>query len=97
MIGYRFLSTALTEASDAALFYEKESGGLGTKFLDAIDITIEKLRKFPTIGSPHGQRLRSFSIPRFPYDLVYYVGDQEMLIIAVAHQSRRPDYWKDRL
>ncbi len=97
MIGYRFLSTALTEASDAALFYEKESRGLGTKFLDAIDITIEKLRKFPKSGKPHGKRLRSFSIPRFPYDLVYHVEDQEMVIIAVAHQSRRPNYWRGRL
>ncbi len=97
MISYRFVSTALTEAQNAALYYEKESVGLGAKFLDAIELTIEKLRKFPKIGRPHGKRLRSFSISRFPYDLVYFLGDQEMVIIAVAHQNRRPQYWQDRL
>lgn len=97
MIRYRLVSVALSEANDAAAYYENKSVGLGTKFLKEIDEAIGKLRNFPQIGKPRGQRLRSFSMSRFPYDLVYYLNNGEMVIIAVAHQSRRPHYWKSRL
>jgi len=32
----------------------------------------------------------------FPYSLVYIVSKDEIRILAVAHQSRRPDYWAGR-
>ena len=33
---------------------------------------------------------------RFPYSLVYSVREHEMRILAVAHQKRRPFYWRGR-
>lgn len=33
----------------------------------------------------------------YPYLLVYRVRDNLLQIIAVAHTSRRPSYWRDRL
>lgn len=33
----------------------------------------------------------------FPYHIVYFVQDDEPVVIAYAHQSRRPGYWRDRL
>ncbi len=34
---------------------------------------------------------------RFPFAIIYIERDQEFFVIAVAHTSRKPDYWKDRL
>jgi hypothetical protein len=31
-----------------------------------------------------------------PYGLVYQVRSDKILILAVMHLSRRPDYWRDR-
>jgi plasmid stabilization system protein ParE len=41
--------------------------------------------------------LRRFVLPRFPYSLIYrHLGADEVRILAVAHQKRRPRYWTGR-
>jgi hypothetical protein len=32
----------------------------------------------------------------FPYSVVYRVHRDDIYVIAVAHSSRRPDYWRHR-
>ena len=34
---------------------------------------------------------------RFPYSIYYRLSSDEIGILAVTHQSRRPDYWRCRL
>jgi hypothetical protein len=36
-------------------------------------------------------------LKRFPYDIVVRELSEEILVVAVAHHSRRPGYWRDRL
>ena len=33
---------------------------------------------------------------RFPFDLVFRTKDEMIEIVAVAHQRRRPSYWRNR-
>jgi len=35
-------------------------------------------------------------IKRFPYSLIHTIADDEIRVLAVAHQSRRPGYWRQR-
>jgi hypothetical protein len=35
-------------------------------------------------------------VNRFPYNVVYRIRDDDIYVVAVAHTSRRPNYWKDR-
>lgn len=41
--------------------------------------------------------IRRRKVDVFPYRVVYFVRDDELLIVAFAHQSRRPGYWKQRI
>jgi hypothetical protein len=34
---------------------------------------------------------------RFPFNIFYLPGESEIVIVAVAHQKRRPDYWFSRV
>jgi hypothetical protein len=33
---------------------------------------------------------------KFPFSVVYLVGENEIVIFAVAHFKRKPGYWKSR-
>jgi len=52
MIGYRFLRPAEEEMTEASLFYEAASTGLGTDFLNDVQRTVTSLRQHPDIGAP---------------------------------------------
>jgi hypothetical protein len=52
MILHRFLSPAEEEMTEAALFYETASVGLGSDFLDDLQRVINRLSEYPQCGSP---------------------------------------------
>ncbi len=42
--------------------------------------------------------IRRFFIHHFPFGIYYSIEkDNTILIIAIMHMSRKPDYWKNRL
>jgi plasmid stabilization system protein ParE len=95
MIGYRFLSPAEDEMSEAALFYDAVD--LGNDFLDDVQIAIHKLCEYPQAGQVVASPLRRMLLHRFPFSIIYSEETDSILVIAVAHHSRRPDYWRSRI
>jgi toxin ParE1/3/4 len=96
MIGYRFLLPAEEEMSEASVFYETTSPGLGSDFLDDVQRVVDTLREHPELGRALGQGLRQAPLHRFPFSLIYATQTDAILIVAVAHQRRRPNYWNER-
>lgn len=102
ILPYRFEPEAETELHDAAVWYETESAGLGRAFLRRIREASFFVRSFPGAGSavpalPRELGVRRHPVNGFPYWLVYMVVEDEAVILAVAHQRRRPGYWHERL
>jgi hypothetical protein len=50
----------------------------------------------PVPGVPDALEVRRLPVPRFPYHVVYMLHDDVIRILAVAHDYRRPGYWKHR-
>lgn len=96
MIDHRYLPAAREELNEAAAFYEASVPGLGDAFLDDVDRTIESARVNPRIGAVAGLRFRRMLLRRFPYSVIYAERGNELVIVAVAHQRRRPGYWRGR-
>lgn len=97
MIGYRLLPPAEEEMIDAALFYEARSEGLGFEFLDGVQRVIDLVRERPKLGQSVSGGFRRAVLRRFPFSLIYSEEPTEIVIVAVAHQKRRPSYWRERL
>lgn len=51
MTQFRFTSAALTELSEATLYYEQRENGLGTAFLDEIEATLERILQHPVAST----------------------------------------------
>jgi len=90
-------SVAEEEFAKAAEYYELQREGLGDEFVSEVLRTAAILEDFPQIGTPIMPKFRSFQVRRFPYALVYREDADELIVVAVAHHSRRPDYWRDRI
>ncbi len=92
-----FLEVAELELDEAVAYYHAESSGLGDIFLSEVISTIERIRRYPEGWQSLGSRLRRCRTRRFPYGLIYQIGEDEVLIVAVANLHREPIYWRDRL
>jgi toxin ParE1/3/4 len=91
-----FHPEAELELIEAAVYYDKQVPGLGERFESEIRYAIDLLLDQPEIGLPVDPDLRKFILTRFPFTLYYSVTADVLRIEAVAHQSRRPGYWKSR-
>jgi toxin ParE1/3/4 len=87
---------AEAEINEAADFYDAESPGLGDVFIDDIERAIARISEFPEAAPLARGRVRKKIITKFPYSLVYSVRGDQIRILAVAHQKRRPFYWRGR-
>ncbi|MES9904231.1 MAG: hypothetical protein ABW168_16350 [Sedimenticola sp.] len=97
----RILDAAAEEAAEAAAWYERERPGLGEKFQQAVDAALDLLEQevvplTPVPGTTGKRGVKRLILKRFPYDVVVYEHSSEIIVIAVARQSRRPGYWRDR-
>jgi len=92
-----FLPEADKEFREAACYYETECPGLGLTFITAVHKAISRIMENPMAATPVGSGIRSKVVGRFPYSLLYAVEGDLLVIIAVAHQRRRPGYWRSRL
>lgn len=89
-------SEAELELWQAVEYYETKSVGLGLDFEQEISRALgdiqEEPNRWPT--RKHGTRCRL--LRRFPY-IIYYLELQDIIwVVAVAHTSRRPYYWRKR-
>jgi plasmid stabilization system protein ParE len=92
-----FHPEAELEFIEAAVHYERQVRGLGWRFEVEIRRATDLLLGQPQIGLSVEQDLRKFILNRFPFTLYYSLAADALRIEAVAHQSRRPDYWKSRV
>ncbi|MFA7280181.1 MAG: type II toxin-antitoxin system RelE/ParE family toxin [Sterolibacterium sp.] len=92
----RFLPEADVEFRESARYYEDKAQGLGIAFIKEVHRAAGILASQPSIGSPMEDELRKFSLRRFPYNLIYTIAGDEVVIAAVAHHRRRPFYWGRR-
>ena len=96
MRGVAFLPEAREELGTATAYYDGESPGLGDRFLGSVEQVVNRIAAFPEQGSPFLGGTRRVVLRRFPFSVVYLQEAERVLVVAVAHTSRRPGYWRDR-
>lgn len=105
MLPFRLLHEARRELLEAAHWYKHEDGlPLARAFGAAYREQVLRARRLPHSGHPVGPlsadidvEVRSFILARFPYTVFVATLPAEIVIVAVAHQRRRPFYWAGRL
>ena len=92
-----YLSVAEAELDSAILYYEQQETGLGIRFFTEVRNTIDRIVAFSNAWYPISQNTRRCRTKVFPYGIIYQIREDHILIIAVAHLHRKPEYWKKRV
>ena len=97
----RIHQSAVQDAVEAAAWYELQRPGLGQEFDAAVQAAFDLLEGevVPLVamsGVAGKQGAMRLILKRFPFDIVVIDLRGETIVLAVAHHSRRPGYWRDR-
>jgi plasmid stabilization system protein ParE len=92
-----FLPEADEEFREAARYYESEAAGVGLSFIAAVHKGVAEIIELPLAAQFVRTGIRKKVLRHFPYNLYYAIEADTIVIIAVAHQRRRPNYWRARL
>ena len=94
---YEFHPEAEQELYEAASRYESEVSNLGFRLADEVERVIRLLLERPELGARLDDELRRFVLRRFPFSVVYAVVADVVFVVAIAHGSREPEYWRPRV
>ena len=88
---------ALADAEQAADWYiDHDAWPAAQAFHQELTKAVARVGADPGLGTPARGGVRTLPIHRFPYSLVYRVEGDEVRVVAVAAQRRRPGFWRGR-
>lgn len=93
---YSFHPEARTELNEAIDYYENRHVGLGYDFAIEVHSAIERAVNLPDAWSPVNKDIQRSLVNRFPFGVLYSKLTDEILILAVMHLHREPNYWQNR-
>lgn len=91
-----FLPEALADAEEASRHYEESLEGLGTRFRTEIESLCAAILRQPLLWNERSGGHRRVNLPGFPYYVAYFIRGKRIVVAAVGHAARHPDYWKQR-
>lgn len=92
----RFHREALEELTAEAVYYEAKSRGLGARFASEVEAATRIAAEFPEMGAPYKYGTRRVFPKKFPFSVVYRIQADEIIVLAVAPDARKPGYWRER-
>lgn len=92
-----FTSEASEDLFEASAYYEAREAGLGMRFRNEVSEVLRIVATAPLLWRERKGGYRRVNCPVFPFYLAYVIRENCLVIVAVAHGSRKPGFWKGRL
>ncbi len=89
----RFAKEASHEFRESVEWYESRVRGLGLRFTDELESTVERIRLNPDLYQRVSGNIRRIQVNRFPYSVFYTAEDDTLVILRIFHNKRRPLKW----
>ena len=94
---YRFVPDAKAELDEAIEWYQLRNEKIAIHFTDAVEEATKRVMANPLIYRVRKNDTRYCQVDIFPYHLIFKLHKDEIIILAIAHTSRKPGYWQNRL
>lgn len=93
----KFHPHARAELRAARNWYHERSPLSAIAFAQTVQSAISRIKDAPNTFPVSDHGTRKCVLQRFPFNIFYRAGETEIVIVAVAHQKRRPGYWSSRM
>ena len=95
-ISLEFYSEAREEFDHTFDWYAARSHGAAIGFASAVEAALDKILGDPKRFAKTYVNCRYCALQRYPFCIVYYLHENRITVVAVAHAKRRPGYWRSR-
>ncbi|APZ94560.1 type II toxin-antitoxin system RelE/ParE family toxin [Fuerstiella marisgermanici] len=89
-------SAAEIDYTESLTWYAEHSTDAANDFDAEFDRALAQIvadpHRFPMCDARH----HYFLLRRYPFRIIYRTVQKDIVVIALAHSSRAPDYWADR-
>jgi plasmid stabilization system protein ParE len=92
-----FLPEAKAEVECVTGDYEARVSGLGVRFRTVVETASAAIVQHPLLWRERPGGYRRVNLPGFPYYIAFVIRDDLIIVTAVAHSSRHPSYWMNRM
>ena len=89
-------SEAESELAGSVAFYERRRDGLGLEFEMAARAAVQTIQGTPDLHPLQHDGTRRLVMERFPFVIHYVDLPKTIWVLAFAHTSRKPGYWRRR-
>jgi hypothetical protein len=93
----RFVAAARRDFLSEVIYENREESCLGLRFAAAVEAATARALASTTSGSPASESTRRVFVKDFPFSIVYRPTHDGIVVFAVAHHSRRSEYWRSRV
>jgi len=90
------LPQASFELQQAAEYYEAEQAGLGERFWDEFDRHLRWISDNSMIPRLRLGDYRRVNLKVFPYYIAYAIRGEHVVVLAISHAWRKPEFWIDK-
>lgn len=88
---------AKIELKEAVQYYRANAGeDVAHDFRDEVRRLTRQLLEHPEIGARIHREIRRYPLHDHPFNIIYRLTTEAVIIVALAHQRRRPGYWAGR-
>jgi plasmid stabilization system protein ParE len=91
-----FHPEAQAEYEEAIAWYQARSPQASMRFETEVERVIRVIERDPGVFPKYDDVHRYALLRRFPYSIVYQRSVDHIHVVAVAHGSRLPGYWRSR-
>jgi toxin ParE1/3/4 len=88
---------AVADVKRSVAWYRNRSPRAALDFIEELHRATSTIREAPERWPIGKNNTRRFLLWRFPFSIIYSEQEASITIWAVAHGSRRPEYWAKRL
>lgn len=97
----RLIQPARDDVREIAAYYDQLGRQLRARFRQDLNDVLGRIENRPEAFSlletlPASLGYRRVKLPAFPYLVIYRITDIDVIVIAVVHVSRRPNFWLER-